>query len=252
MPYALKSSGLATALTACVVVDDDGVAKDLVPANSETVDSSVTYGTDTWKGVSRGYFGTNSDGPFGYAGVTWVSAAPGPRPSFLLASGCGFFAAINSRTGGQWMLESAANDGIFVSASKPHWFISSGNNLASTVSLPSGTKFSLGANYDTGSVAEWYYGLESGSLAIDVSTGSGVGVGTDGTLAGIGGRTGNGNFIANWHIFALFNRELTEAEYQSLHDDWFGVLIDASGGGGGGVADGFRSWYTRSSLVVGR
>src|SRR5688572_30196717 len=75
MAYSLKASGIATDLVMCVAVDSDGTTiKEFVSSDvdtNKTIDSGVTTGSATWKGVSRGYF-TVVDNTFDYKGVRFA------------------------------------------------------------------------------------------------------------------------------------------------------------------------------------
>ena len=92
--------------------------------------------------------------------------------------------------------------------------------------MTAGTKFSMAGNAKVSATWAIYYGAESGSLAL---AGSGVEVGFVGnaSINYLGGYAGDSYVAGKYHLVAVFSRELTLAEYQSLHDDWFGTLFDA-------------------------
>lgn len=238
MAYTLKASGIATNAVMVVAVDQDGTIKEFV---SSDVNSNKTLGTGvaasvasaTWKSVSQQYFAV-TDASFDYNGVRFAS---GHRPSYTSAgSAISVFMAFNSLAGG-----GGGAPGYFIerNASGTHLAARNGatgqlrNSLIpvnGTTNLPSdsSTKVSAGFSYDDVSAgSKFYYGLESGSLAADGTDASvGFGPGAQ-NIFGIGGATGQGSQPGNYHFVAVFNRALTLAEFQSLHNDWFGTMFDA-------------------------
>jgi hypothetical protein len=233
--YTLKSSGLATDLLMCVAIDEDGTTvREFVSSdvNTNMTLTSVTTGSSTWKSVSRGYFVCTADGGAQYFGPKFAS---GHRPAINAAGITGVFIAFASHSVGnntEAMSEWAS--GIIVARSSGGKFqMSTGGGAVGNTTLPTGgTKFSVGANHTAFVLNAFFYGAESGSLAADGSSvDPGFGTGSL-DVAGIGGGAGQGNSPGSYHIFCYFDRALTEAEYQTLHDDWFGVLFDAPGGGG--------------------
>ena len=241
----LKSSGLATAAVMVVAVQGNGSIVEFVSptVNSQkTVAAQVTTGTSSWKGSTRRYFETKpgaspQDPTWDFYGVTFGSTKPTVNNSGS-GNGIGFFAAFAGRSasnGGAPFLfgMDSGTDGWGVDAStgRQRWRIASNSFGEGSTTLPSNgtTKFSIGSNFDGGSAtSEHFYGLESGSLASD-GTYAPADFGSTGDLVvAIGGSAGNGNFPAKCHIAALFNRELTLSEYQSLHNDWLGTLFDVT------------------------
>jgi hypothetical protein len=108
-------------------------------------------------------------------------------------------------------------------------FLSASGRGQGTTTVATTTKLSGGFSFDdeVGVGTVFYYGLESGSLAADGTSTSGVGFsGSSGEVYGIGGWPGQGSHPASRYCSVLFNRVLTLAEMQSLHDDWFGTLFD--------------------------
>jgi hypothetical protein len=237
MAYTLKSTGLATALALCVGVDEDGTTiKDFVANRTLTPETGhpPSVGATPWKGTSRGYFTTGSGGTFDPWGLAFS-----PLSLSFGSAGVGVFIAL----AGAAAATGAAGYSYFVGdtanargLSRPSgsgaqaWAFSGGAQITGATALPTNgtTKFSTGANFIAAGAMQIYYGLESGALAQDAT-------GTDSNVPGtwapdyIGGGPGLGVQVANYHIVAIFNRALTLAEMQSLHDDWFGTLFDASG-----------------------
>lgn len=238
--YRLKSTGIATNLAFCVVVDYDGVIRDLA-GYAVTAASGVaaSVSLSTWKGSFRKHFVTTWGGPGvgDYLGVDWV--APQPSMSTQDAGGGAIFIAsvgAGTPTGDGnnsyiWSDTTLAT-GLRISATDKGTLVDQlGPNAVTTTSLvrDNATKFSLGANYEYNVNSRMFYGLESGSGAFD---GSAVIPTWSAAMnaQGIGGSYNQGSQPGKYLIVAGFNRELTEAEFQSLHgdgtNDWATTLID--------------------------
>lgn len=234
MAYTLKTTGIATKLLACIAVDEDGTTvKDFVSGNTGTYNASIAApktGTATWKGVTRSWFktdyGADVYAPQGYA---WSSAELLP----FNGNGASFFTAVNAKTdagAGVIMYTADNNNGVRVDGTS-HLEILAGASVrgAGTTALPTATKFSCGVNqkYNTTGL-NFFYGLESGSLATDGSYNEG-GYGGDSNLAMFGGGSSQGSHRGQYFIMAVFTDAtlLTTAEMQSLHDDWFNTLFEA-------------------------
>lgn len=255
MAYTLKATGIATNLIFCVAVDSDGttikefVSSDVDANKSLGTGVSAGVGASTWKGSSRGYFPTLTNGSTNYFGVTFASghrpavstSGPGTAHSFW-----GAFAGMSPANGSSFsIIEYSSGAGNLASraASSTGPLRDSRGFQDGSTSMPSdnSTKFSAGFTHAYGTTCDHYYGLESGSLAADGS-GSDPGFGAVGDIIGIGGQAADSNQPAKWHIATLFNRVLTLTEFQSLHDDWFNTLFDSGGGGSGFFA---RRYYDR-------
>jgi hypothetical protein len=242
MAYTLKATGLATNLVMCLAVDQDGAIREFV---SSTANSNKTLGTGvaasvtdgSWKGTTRKYWVASSNGSFDFHGVRFAS---GFRPSLATnnANGFTYWEAFHGAGGvsgsGHYAHygSSSGNEGPIRSSTKLTLYLASNNRGSGTTALPSDstTKFSAGIAFrDAAGVgAEFFYGLESGSLATDGTSTAGVGFGSSpGSMFSVGGCAGQGLVAASRYCSCLFNKKLTEAEAQSLHDDWFGTLFDA-------------------------
>jgi len=252
MAYTLKSTGLATESVAIYMVDEDGVTLrewvsgqfatwDTVSAWAEdagnadlTVDDPVTVANATWKGSTLDYFETLANGAYNFYGIRHSS--PIDIPGAAGEAGVGVFAALAGAgtpagNRGALFADSATNAylGADVSTGILQWYVSSGVRYASTQVLPQDgtTKFSVAGNYKYGDAAtQTFHGLESGALAA-TDAGASPGNYSFSTYDNIGGEDGGGRMPAKYFILAVFNRTLTEAEYQGLHNDYFGTLFDA-------------------------
>jgi len=109
MAHTLKTSGLATDLVFCLAVDQDGTTvKEFVSSSVNTdmtVDGSVTTGSSSWKGTSRGYFETSSNGTFNFHGIRFGTTKPDMVGND--ADGLAIFCAVASiaaATGTPWFI----------------------------------------------------------------------------------------------------------------------------------------------------
>lgn len=245
MAYALKSTGIAANLIACVLVDEDGSTIVDLCGNTISAHASIpAISTATWKGTTRSHIVTGGDGSYTPYGITWTGTKPAPGAAD--ADGfCIFIAAAGASadTGGP------SNPFVHIDADPPadparglwrsdtnkaNMRFSGSSGGVSTTSIPTdgATKFSLAANWKNDANVQVFYGLESGSLAAD-STAANPGNWSSSTyvLNSIGGMHGQGTQPFKPFVVAVFDRELTLAELQSLHgdgtNDWFSTLIDA-------------------------
>lgn len=239
MAYILKTTGLATKLKSCVGVDEDGVTvKDFVTGNVAVQHASVAVpktGTSTWKGVARNWFRTDYGASVPETqGITWTT----PPPAFVGATGLSFWCAANTMAGLAsqtiWACADGNNTGLRFSATGNMEAYASGVFLAtSTTAIPAATKVSFGLQMKlSASGLQFFRGLESGTLSADGTYNDPGAVGNQ-VLNSFGGRYGHGSvpgeyFIACWFEDAAL---ITEAEMQSLHNDWFGTLFQASAAG---------------------
>jgi hypothetical protein len=243
--YALKSTGIAANLIACLLVDEDGsTIVDLCGNTISTHASLPAVGTATWKGTSRKHIVTSGDGSYTPYGVTWTGTKPNVGATD--ADGfCVFVAAAGASadTGGVTNPfvhidadpHSSPDRGLYRNtADKAVMAFGGSSGGVSTTSIPTDgtTKFSMAGNWKNDANVQVFYGLESGSLAADsTAVNPGVWGSTTFLLSGIGGMNGQGTQPFKPFVVAVFDRELTLTELQSLHgdgtNDWFSTLIDA-------------------------
>lgn len=240
MAYVLKGTGLATNLIACLVVDEDGsTIVDLCGNTISAHGSLPAVSSATWKGVSRGHIVTGGDGFYTPYGISWSGTKPTVNTND--SDGIGVFVAAagaSAKTGGaignfvyiDSDPASTVDRGLYRDGSnKAVMKFTASSGGVSTTSIPTDdTKFSMAANYRNEANVENFYGLESGSLASDsTATNPGNWGSASYVLHSIGGMSGQNTQPFKPFIVAVFDRELTLSEYQSLHNDWFGVLIDS-------------------------
>lgn len=247
----LASSGIATNLIFILAVDETGSnVKEFV---STTVDGTkvvaggsgygsgagqVTLGSSTWKGTSRGWFQTKDNGGtlvsitfatnlpsvtndatdgWSFYGVSAGTAYSGVTPPPMIAFDS------DNRLG----VDTSGHVCIYLGGAERH--------VGTTVLPTDGTtKYSFGANFRSNSSAtgnaQAFYGAESGSLASDSTAANpGLNGSASYTVASTSGVSGSSaRFTGKWHLICMFNKQLSLAEYQSLHDDWFGTLFVVS------------------------
>lgn len=241
MAYALKSTGLATDLVACLIVDEDGSTIVDLCGNTISAHASLpAVGTASWKGVTRSHIVTGGDGGYTPYGIAWTGTKPSANTND--ADGIGVFVALagaSGKTGGtignfvhiDADPPSAVDRGLFRDGSNKAKMVFTGSSGGvGTTSIPTDgtTKFSMAANWQNDVNVENFYGLESGSLTSDsTATNPGNWGSTNYVVQSIGGFPGQNTQPFKPFIVAVFGRQLTLSEYQTLHDDWFGELIDA-------------------------
>lgn len=228
MARALKASGLATNLVFCLAADTDGTIKEWVSpsVNSAKTMTGVLTGTATWKGASLGYWNPN-----GGEGIVFPS---GSRPLVTAqlsvvalmvdapAVVAGNTGLIDTTSVGSMLIRGGSESTALAMVSEQIGY-GTATQINSTRSF--GVGFTMPAAGGTSNV---YYGLESGSAAIDDSkpvptrTGADVGAG----VTQVGKSSGRGAYNAKYVLFAMFNKALTLVEHQSLHDDPMGALFD--------------------------
>lgn len=240
MAYTLKTSGLATALTFCLAVDSDGATvKEFVSSdvNANKTIGSISYGSSSWKGTSRYWFHTGGSG-FSPLGISFpsghrASTSEGNLAYYIAFGACGVGSGNN---GGRKIVEgTGVSIGTDSVTNKVRVDAGSVTQITTSTAHPTDglTAWSFGLNYSYIGVTGYntdglaiYYGLESGSIAVD-ATAAASDRGTEpDAIDYIGGQAGNGTWPLNCHLICQFNRQLTSAEFTSLHNDWFGTLID--------------------------
>lgn len=247
MALALKTTGLAALVRFCILVDDDGTVVDL-KGSAVVAEPQVTTGSATWKGTSRRYFTTSGLGEAAYS-VRYNSTAAQPSFPTNTAAGCAVFVALSScgvgstgitgtipqRGFAHFGASSLTTSGLLLDANDRLLVQqTSTEGVSGTTVMPVNgtTKFSVATNWVNATRADLYYGLESGSLVLDRTTVAPQRGSASATLVSIGGYEGFGWLDAKFHIVVGFSRALTLAEMQSLHNNWYGTLLEVSGGSG--------------------
>lgn len=247
MAYKLKDTGLATRVISCVLVDDDGETIVDLAAETQVLvrHSAVTIGEKAWKGTVRKFFETKVSGINVY-GLSWPT---GQRPAVPTDTAAGVavfvaYAGMSPGTGGNYQVDvnigttavsgaSPSSSGFKFNEGGAQFEIGVSTSAVGDTPVPTNgnTSFSAGANWRVGAVHEEassqpFFGLESGSIAADGEDSKPGNYGKAETaLWAIGGRDTYGGQPAKRHCVVVIEGKLTLSEWQSLHNDWFGVLI---------------------------
>jgi hypothetical protein len=228
----LRTTGIASKASFVVAVDNDGQIKEFVSSsvNADMATTNVTTGISTWKGADAPYFETTSIN-------TIVFGTNKPVQNAAFGQSIGAFIAhigTSAATGSYGGLRLSGAGAIVTrdpTTGKPQWRWGQSNvrytsNGANTLPTDGTTKYSLGGNYRYDTSAQFFYGLESGSLAAEGTPASPEGFGSSSTWITIGGQTsgGYGTTPGKYLLAAGFGEELTEVEYQALHDDPYNLF----------------------------
>lgn len=246
MPRSLKTTGLAAEALGVVALDDDGVTlREWVNGwSSVTSDGGVTWtnndpdmtvndgvlvGSKSWKGAIHPYFHpTEGSDKFKTNGISFAA----PIVSTLITlqiSAIGVLAS-KSNDGYNTVLAGQLDQerGLGLNGDILTWM--SGIATLGTTVLPTdgATGFTVAANYKDGDGTadmQGFVGLESGALALDATVPN---TPENVTIERIGARNGNKASDYKAHLWVFFDRYLTEAEAQSIHNDPFGVFFDTA------------------------
>ena len=230
-----------------IAVDPDtGTIKDFASSavtTDMTVGANVTTGSQTWDGNTRSFFklgagtaaadfiafGTNKPSWTNNVASTqrtwvWIGEVGTGAPRAFGSNSTHYMAAQNTGTGGATCpIQMGAGFSTNLNGGQSLW--------------ASGTKLIFGASTThTGGAgaAVLYWALHNDSA---MSSASGTGPTSNSAvnnfdLTHIGRRndsTGKGS--EKIHLIAIFNTALTEAQWDSLRDDWFGTLLEVVSGG---------------------
>lgn len=248
MSYTLKTTGVATALLTCVIVDQDGVTTDKKSGTGFSVDASAgSPGTGSWKGTTRKYQPIVPNTGYNYYGIRYATTPPvlltdngqagaGVFIAFHTASTPdGFCDVIDTSDSGMtrfWRSNQTPDMGY------PIVTAANQDQVVGTTMWPTdGTKFSAGFNQKRGGGSPessiWYCpeGTDASSIPFEntVTTNDDGGNSTLNGVGGLSGASNGGNL--GIYLFTAFNRILTLAEFRSLHNDWFGTLFEAAAAG---------------------
>jgi hypothetical protein len=236
MSYSLKGTGIPAAynIKACLVVDDDNSTIVDLKGNAITRDGAVTVSAGSWNGNTRRYFSTFGSG-FSPQAISWNTAL-----SIATGGGAGFsvyaaFHSVNSGIGTGWSLlaESGAANRVNAvlnagGAYKPsHEFSSSEFYVASTAFNIS-SKMSLLCRGIQGG-AQSTRGANHGSALASLGSGSDPGF-MPGTWSPnqLCGQPSNNYLTADIYAILVIQGQLSDADADLLHTDWFAELIGGS------------------------
>lgn len=243
MAYKLKSTGIAANCTMCIAVDPDtGTVKDFASAEvtaDMVVAEAITNGiaAQEWNGVSRYYAPLSANNFIAFGDtkprfecnvngqqrtVVWIGEAGGNNVRAFGYGSTSYFASANLGGGGD---------------SYPTK-VGLGNTSPVTGGLvrPSaGQKVIFGFSFEHGSYCTAYV-ADHDDEAMTVISGLAAPTGTS--------ATGTNNFDLEFvgrrndstaqqndkiHAVLIFDTDLSEEQWDSLRDDWFGVLLEFDG-----------------------
>ena len=239
MTYQLKTTGIAAHCITCIAVDPDSLTvKDFASASvtaDMTVGANVTIGSQAWGGATRHYyrigsgttdadfvkFGTNKP-EWAFSSVNntrtcvFIGEAAGNAARVFGSDSSRYFISVDTGTGGATyptMYQISRLTGGFAQ-------ISAGTKAIfgfSLIKTTSGASFAY-ADADTGTASK----VTSLTATTDASY----------SINYVNRRNDNtAHQQDKTHAILIFDTALTQAEMDSLRDDWFGVLLESAGGG---------------------
>jgi hypothetical protein len=230
MAYTLKSAWSSRVIS-CVAVDDDNATVKDFKGNSITLGTGVAagVGSTTFKGNTRYYFPTFSNGTFNYHGITYNAT----KPVATQGSTVTYFAILADFTSSSgWVSgDVAAANGLRISSSKPRLTGATNPIVTGATSLATSTKQSFMGIFRQAGTCEIHYGLESGSMAQDATATDTGPYGANFSIDGYGGLSGQGNFVAQTLLYLVTNDAISNTDRDSLHSDFVGTLFDTAAGG---------------------
>lgn len=244
MAYQLKSTGIAADCTMFIGVDPDtGTIKDFASAGVTTdllVGANVTISSQTWDGVTRHYFRNGSgtaDADFVKFGTTkpnWSNNVNGTtRTVVFIGEAAGAYVRVFGKDSSHYFGGQSAVGGgnTLPTVTGCGWSASvDGGGTA----LTAGQKALFGYSSVHGTSATAYWALhDAASMSSSSETAPTSTSGSNNfDLSYVARRTDTAtNNRDKIHAILIFDIALTEAQWDSLRDDWFGTLLEAAAGG---------------------
>lgn len=257
MAYQLKTTGIAANCTMFIGVDPDtNTIKDFA-SSTVTADliigANVTTSSQAWDGNTRHYWrlgsGTTSADfiQFGTNKPAWLfNASSHDRTVVFIGEVAGAAARVFGKDGSNYFASQNIAGG---GATLPNMAVGATNKNGGGTALSSGNKRIFGFLLDHNTSTTAFYAADTDS-AMTMVTGLGAYTGTSSTqnydIEYIGRRNDSTTKQQDKvHAALIFNTLLTEAELDTLRDDWFGTLLESAGGGGGSIAA-ISNHYSRS------
>ena len=240
MPYQLKTTGIAVNCTMCVAVDPDtNTIKDFASSAvtaAMTVGANVTISEQAWDGITRKFFRLGS----GTAAADFVEFGAAARPQWDFNAGESRTWVFIGEAAGPQVRAFGANSSAYMAAqnlgaggSTFPTMIVGGTATGGAAPLASGDKRIFGFSITHGSASNFFHAADT---ATSMTTGTSAalapaGVTFDFAVQFVGRRNDStAKQQDKIHAVLIFNRELTEAEWDSLRGDWFTVLLEDVGG----------------------
>lgn len=245
MAYKIKTTGIAAACTMLIAVDPDtGTVKDFASSSVNadmTVGANVTTGTQSWDGNTRHYWmlgaGTTSADfiAFGATKPFWTNNSAGLARTWVF---CGELAGTSGRAFGDSASAYMSATSLVSGGSTRPYQIGGGYSSAQNGGLAaptSGDKLIYGFSSVHGTYGAYFSAAhDAGAMTTgSVSTPTATGSSAAWDLDFVARRNDSTSHLQDKiHFIAIFADDLSGAEWGSLRDDWFNVLLEVDGGGG--------------------
>lgn len=243
MAYQLKTTGIAANCTMMIAVDPDtGTVKDFASSSVTTdllVGANVTISSQAWDGNTRHYWMSGAgtaDADFVKFGTTkpnWSNDVSGyARTVVFIGEAAGAYVRVFGKDASHYI---SSQNGASGGSTYP--FVTGCGYVTSTnggnASPASGDKIIFGFSTVHSTSAFAYSALHNASSMTEVS------------LAAPDSNSSSGSFALTYvnrradttghqrdkvHAILIFNAALSEAQWDSLRDDWFGTLLEAAAG----------------------
>lgn len=263
MAYQLKSTGIAANCTMMIAVDPDtGTIKDFASASVTTdllVGANVTVASQSWDGNTRHYFRNgagSTDADFVKFGATkpnWSNNVNGTaRTVVFIGEAAGAYVRVFGKDASHYFSGQSGSGG----GNTLPYVIGCGWSASvdgGGTALTSGQKALFGYSSVHGTSATAYWALhDAASMSSSAETApANTSTAHNFDLTYVGRRADStGNNRDKIHAILIFNAALSEAQWDSLRDDWFGTLLESAGGGGDATATGGTLTAT-ASLIAG-
>lgn len=240
MAYKLKTTGIAAHCAMCIAVDPDtGTVKDFAsgPVTADLlVGANVTIGTQDWDGNTRHYwqpgagtadadfvlFGANKPAwTFTTGGlkrtVVFIGEVAGSQARVFGQNSSAYFASADTGSGGA----------TYPTMYGHGWSTRCTGGLAA---VSSGQKIIFGFSAEHGAFSTAYAALHD-AASMTVVTGLNAPNATSGTnnynISALNRRNDStAHQRDKTHAILIFDEALSESEWDSLRDDWFGTLLE--------------------------
>lgn len=236
MAYKLKSTGIAANCTMCIAVDPDtNTIKDFASAG---VTADMTVGThtitsQTWDGNSRKGWVMDTDQYLAFGATKPALALDTTNNQLTMVALVEHLVTTNVRVFGEDssnLFQSTA--GATDNHPKINWTPGSRTGAFTNPALNEKRIFGFSCNHNSTIVA--YTALHDDAAMTKNTTLTDLGTGIEAWDLDYIGRQTDSTSQAAVRFFGvfLFNVALTEAQWDSLRDDWFNTLLEVDGGGG--------------------
>ncbi len=243
MAYRLKSTGIAANCTMLVAVDPDlNIIKEFASSSVNStmaVGANVTIASQAWNGTTRSYFKygagtTNADYVvFGTNKPQWTNDTDGMARTWVFIGQVGTSSQTVRVFGKDSTNMAYSNDTATGGSTYPFQaglgFTVKQNGGAAQPAL--GTKVIFGCSQVHGAGANgaaFYWSTDAAGTMSKLSlTGPSGGSTANMALDAIGRRndtTAHGD--EKIHMIAIFYSSLSDSDWESLHSDWFGTLLE--------------------------